>query len=231
MIPLRDDVKSRSFPIVNTILIIANVIVFLYEVSLGSDLRWFIYENGVIPAVVTSFEPIPITERFVPFLTSMFLHGDWFHIIGNMLFLYIFGDNVEDRMGHFKYLLFYVLTAFGAAILQIGMNMNSQVPMIGASGAISGVLGAYLLYFPHARVLTLIPIFIFVQLIYIPSTIFIGLWFVMQFMSGVMTIDAGQNAGGIAFWAHVGGFIAGLLIARYFVSKKYRKNLFNGYNS
>lgn len=230
MIPLRDNVRSGSFPIVNTTLIIANIAVFLYEIYLGDGLRSFIMENGVIPAVVTSFEPISIEERLVPFFTSMFIHGDLFHIIGNMLFLYIFGDNVEDRMGHVKYLSFYILTGLGAAILQIMMNVNSVIPMVGASGAISGVLGAYLLYFPHARVLALVPVFVFIQLIHIPSTIFIGLWFVMQFMSGVMTVG-GPDTGGVAFWAHVGGFIAGLVIAGRFAKKNYRQKIFNGYNS
>lgn len=230
MIPLRDNVRSGSFPIVNTTLIIANIAGFLYEIYLGDGLRLFIMENGVIPAVVTSFEPISVYERLVPFFTSMFIHGDLFHIIGNMLFLYIFGDNVEDRMGHVKYLLFYILTGLGAAILQIIMNVNSVIPMVGASGAISGVLGAYLLYFPHARVLALVPIFVFIQLIYIPSTIFIGLWFVMQFMSGVITVG-GPDTGGVAFWAHVGGFIAGLIIAGRFGKKNYMQKIFNGYNS
>lgn len=230
MIPIRDDVRSGSFPVVNTLLIIANILVFLYQLSLGNGMRTFIMENGVIPAMVTSFEYIPLRERFQPFITSMFIHGDLFHIIGNMLFLYIFGDNVEDRMGHLKYMLFYLLTGVGAAILQILMNMNSVIPMVGASGAVSGVLGAYFLYFPRARVLTIVPIFFFIQLIYLPSFIFIGLWFLMQFLSGIMTVGA-PDTGGIAFWAHVGGFIAGLVIAGYFGKKSYRQKFFNGYNS
>lgn len=229
MIPLRDNVRSNSFPIVNTVIIILNIIVFIYEIYLGSGIRRFIMENGLIPAVVTSFQPISISERITPFFTSMFIHGDFFHIIGNMLFLYIFGDNVEDKLGHLRYLLFYVVTGIGAAILQIVMNTDSLIPMVGASGAVSGVLGAYILFFPHARVLTLVPIFVFIQLVYIPSVIFIGLWFFIQFMSGVMTVG-GPDTGGVAFWAHVGGFVAGLLIARHFRKKHYMQNFFNGYN-
>jgi len=230
MIPLRDNVKSRTFPIVNTILIIANVLVFLYELHIGGALRQFIFENGLIPSVVTSMSSVPFDQRFVPFFTSMFIHGGWLHVIGNMLFLYIFGDNVEDRIGHFKYLGFYLLSGIGAALLQIFMNLRSDIPMIGASGAISGVLGAYLMFFPNARVLTLIPIFIFIQLIYIPASLFIIFWFAIQFISGVSTVGNMQNAGGVAFWAHVGGFVAGLLIAMYFRKKSYRQNFSNGYN-
>lgn len=230
MIPLRDSVKSRKFPIVNTIIIVVNILIFFYEVSLGREIHRFIFEYGLIPSTVTSFSGMGVDDRLSPFLTSMFLHGSWFHIIGNMLFLYIFGDNVEDRMGHVKYLLFYLLCGFGAAILQILTSFKSTVPMIGASGAISGVLGAYLLLYPRAKILTLVPIFFFVQLMYIPATVFILIWFFIQFISGVGTLGSAASSGGIAFWAHIGGFVVGLVIAKFFIgSIKFSEKHSNGY--
>ena len=146
----------------------------------------------------------------------MFLHGGWLHIIGNTLFLFIFGDNVEARMGHMRYLVFYLICGLAAALFQIITNVSSVIPMIGASGAISGVLGAYITFYPKSKILTLVPIFFFIQLIHIPAAIFIFIWFIIQFLSGVGSLGASQEIGGVAFWAHIGGFIAGLILARYF---------------
>lgn len=216
MIPLRDTTKSGAFPFVNLTLITINILVFLYEVSLGENIHNFILEYGLIPAKVFTSANIDLGDRFFPFISSMFIHGGWLHIIGNALFLFIFGDNVEARMGHFKYLVFYIVCGIAAALFQIITNMGSVIPMVGASGAISGVLGAYITFFPKSKILTLIPIFFFIQLIHIPAAIFIFVWFIIQFLSGVGSLGAAQDTGGVAFWAHIGGFVAGLILARFF---------------
>ena len=216
MIPLRDTTRSDSFPVVNTILIISNVIVFLYELSLGQGFNHFIFQHGLIPGSLLSSTNTEIVERFSPFFTSLFIHGGFLHLLGNILFLYIFGDNVEDKMGHFKYLVFYIICGFSAAIFQTLTNIHSPIPMIGASGAISGVLGAYLIFFPKSRILTLLPIFFFIQLIHIPAAVFIFVWFIFQFLSGMATLPAKPGIGGVAFWAHIGGFVSGLILARFF---------------
>ena len=192
---------------------------FLYELSLGQGSNRFILQHGLIPELLFSSTNLGISERFSPFFTSLFLHGGFLHLLGNMLFLYIFGDNVEDKMGHFKYLVFYIICGFSAAIFQTLTNIHSTVPMIGASGAISGVLGAYLIFFPKSRILTLLPIFFFIQLIHIPAAVFIIIWFIFQFLSGVATLPVEPGIGGIAFWAHIGGFVSGLILARFFHKK------------
>jgi membrane associated rhomboid family serine protease len=194
--------------------------VFFYEFSLGTDLNSFINNYGLVPAYLLS-QDTSLIDRIYPFFTSMFLHGGWLHLIGNMLYLYIFGDNVEDRMGHFKYLLFYLISGFAAAFAQIIINLYSTIPMVGASGAISGVLGAYILFFPRSRILTLVPIFFFIQLVEIPAAILLLLWFIIQFFSGVASVAITQNTGGVAFWAHIGGFVAGLILSRFFQKKGY----------
>jgi membrane associated rhomboid family serine protease len=158
----------------------------------------------------------------------MFLHGGWFHLIGNMLFLYIFGDNVEDRMGHFKYLLFYLICGLGAAFTQIITNVRSEIPMVGASGAISGILGAYILLFPKSRIVTLVPIFFFLHIVEIPAAVFLLIWFIIQFFSGVATLAASKSTGGVAFWAHVGGFVVGLVLTRFFIKKGYYRTGWSG---
>jgi membrane associated rhomboid family serine protease len=220
MIPLRDKIPSSSFPIINTILIVVNVLIFFYELSLGRELNRFIYDYGLVPAAIFSSLDSGL-DRIYPFFTSMFLHGGWFHLIGNMLFLYIFGDNVEDRMGHLKYIIFYLISGLAAAFTQIIINIYSTIPMVGASGAISGVLGAYILFFPHSRILTLVPIFFFIQIVEIPAVIFLLIWFIIQFFSGVASLAATQNTGGVAFWAHIGGFVVGLILSRFFQKKEY----------
>ena len=214
MIPLRDSNPSHTVPFVNYLLIGVNVIAFLFELSLGRYFNNFIFQFGVVP--VRSFSDIEMMSldvlTIVSYFTSMFLHGGWMHLIGNMLFLYIFGDNVEDKFGHFKYFIFYLIAGLAAALTQTFINPASEVPMVGASGAIAGVLGAYVLMFPTARVVTLIPIFFFFQIVELPAFIFLGLWFMMQIFSGIMSLGIGADAGGVAWWAHIGGFGAGVIL-------------------
>lgn len=216
MIPLRDTTRSSKFPVINTILIVSNLIVFLYELSLGQASNRFIFQHGLTPTLLYSSTSVGIAERVSPFFTSLFIHGGFLHLLGNMLFLYIFGDNVEDKMGHFRYLVFYIICGLAAAVFQTMTNIHSTIPMIGASGAISGVLGAYLIFFPKSRILTLLPILFFIQLIHIPAAVFIIIWFIFQFLSGVATLPAEPGVGGVAFWAHIGGFVSGIILARFF---------------
>src|SRR4051812_26146894 len=217
MIPFRDNIPSRSFPIVNLTLIILNVLAFLYELTLGPRyLEAFIAAFGVVPMRVLGAPQLHLAASaiVIPFFTSMFLHGGWMHLIGNMWYLWIFGDNVEDRLGHVRYLLFYLLCGVGAGIVHTVMNANSTLPSVGASGAIAGVLGAYVVSYPFAKVLTLIPIFFFIQIIEIPALIVLGFWFVMQFLSGTasLAVTTSANSGGVAWWAHVGGFVIGIIL-------------------
>ena len=203
MIPLRDTIPSRRVPMVNYAIIVANVLVFGYEASLGGRrAEAFIMHWGLVPRHFA-------LENL---LTSMFLHGGWLHVLGNMLYLYIFGDNVEDRLGHLRYLLFYLLCGCVAGAAQTLSSPDSNVPMVGASGAIAGVSGAYFLFFPSARVVTLVPIFFFLQVIEIPAVVFLLIWFIGQFMLGLAALGTHAGAGGVAFWAHVGGFVAGMAL-------------------
>jgi membrane associated rhomboid family serine protease len=193
--------------------------VFFYELGLGRHLEPFMMQYGVVPAAVVAWPQShrPFSVVAIPFLTSMFLHAGWLHLIGNMWYLWIFGDNVEDRLGHFTYLIFYLLCGLGAGIVHTIVNYDTGVPSIGASGAIAGVLGAYVVSYPFARVLTLIPIFIFWQIIEIPALIVLGFWFVMQFLYGAAALaSTSGNQGGVAWWAHVGGFIIGIILVGLF---------------
>ena len=203
MIPLRDVIPSRSTPVVTTTIIVVNVMVFLFQLSLGeAEGNAFIRAYGLVPAYFA----------WANVVTSMFLHGGLMHVGGNMLYLWIFGDNVEDRMGHGRFLVFYLLCGAVAALVQTMAGPDSIVPMVGASGAIAGVMGAYFVMYPKSRIVTLIPIFIFIQLIEVPAVVFLGLWFLLQFLSGLgSSLSPGQGgmSGGIAFWAHVAGFVAG----------------------
>ena len=204
MIPLRDIIPSRTRPVTTVALIAINTLVFLYEVSLPqTQLRAFIRHYGLVPA---SFSWLSV-------FTSLFLHGGWLHCIGNMWCLWIFGDNVEDRMGHGRFLVFYLLCGMLATCGHVLVDPFSLVPTIGASGAIAGVMGAYLVLYPRSRILTLIPIVIFFPVVEIPAVYFLGFWFVIQLFSGVgsLATSGGAPAGGVAFWAHVGGFVAGVL--------------------
>ena len=219
MIPLKDTIRSDSFPIVNILLIAVNAFMFLIEIWMGPHLQAFLQTFGVIPAryfALAHNDPANIAARFLPILVSMFLHGGWVHIIGNMWFLWIFGDNVEDRMGHLRYLIFYLLSGIGAALIHIYLNPASTVPTIGASGAISGVMGAYFLLFPTARIITLLPIFFFVEIIELPAILFIGYWILLQFFGGAISLASAHISGGIAWWAHVGGFATGMVLLPFF---------------
>jgi len=203
-------------------LIVINTLVFLFEWSLGRDLNVFIERYALVPArFATMLENGSQPVRAVlPVFTSMFLHAGWVHLIGNMLYLWIFADNVEDKMGRFRFILFYLLCGMGAAGLHVFMTPYSEVPTVGASGAIAGVLGAYFLLFPHSRVLTLLPFFFFIQFIEVPAFFFLGFWFLMQFFSGALSIGIEPAGGGVAWWAHVGGFLTGMLLV--FPFRKYR---------
>jgi membrane associated rhomboid family serine protease len=221
MIPLYDTVRTRKFPLVNVLLIVVNVLVFLYELQLSSSgLEHFISTWGLVPARLTS-EP---AAAWITIFTSMFMHGGWFHLISNMWFLYIFGDNVEGRMGGGRYLVFYLLGGVAAALLQTFVLPTSRVPTIGASGAIAGVLGAYLISFPRARIASLVPIIFIFTIIEIPAVIFLLLWFVSQIYSGLFAIR-GADASGIAWWAHVGGFVFGMLMISFFA----RRTIYRSY--
>ncbi len=219
MFPLRDDNPTSSFPFVTILLIVVNSLIFLYQASLGPKAgQLFIYQYGAIPSVVVGTDSLPARIAAVPpvfsLFTSMFLHGGWMHLIGNMWYLWIFGDNIEEAMGRLRYLVFYLLAGLLASISHVLSNVGSTIPSIGASGAISGVLGAYILLYPRARVLTLIFLGWFIRLIYIPAGFVLGFWFLLQLLSG--SLSQGQDAGGVAFWAHIGGFVAGMLLVGLF---------------
>ena len=212
MLPLSDRNPSRTTPIVNYLLIAANVFVFFWELSLGPDIERDLFLVGFVPARfwLAPFYPV----NLIRILISMFLHGGWLHLGGNMLYLWIFGDNIEDRLGHFKYVIFYLLCGFIATLTHAVMSAGSRLPSIGASGAIAGVLGAYILLFPKAQVTTLIPIFVFITIREIPAIIVLGLWFVLQLFVGVASVGVpeAQNTGGVAYFAHIGGFVAGMIL-------------------
>jgi len=215
MIPLKDINRSQTVPLITISVIVLNTLFFFYELSLDQEaLARFFYMFGATPSFYFSpnyWQSTGVLGGILPLLSSMFLHGGWLHFGGNMLYLWVFGDNVEDRLGHARFLIFYFVCGLAAALLHIFTNPNSAVPTVGASGAIAGVLGAYLILFPGARVLTLIPIFVFFQLVELPALIFLGFWFVMQFFSGAISLTImDQQTGGTAWWAHVGGFVTGV---------------------
>ncbi len=216
MIPLRDNIPHIKKPIVTVSLLIINVLVFLYEISLGYYLKDFMYLYGLIPRNISL--QMGLLPSIRPFFTNMFLHAGWAHLIGNMWFLWIFADNVEDRMGHLNFLIFYLMCGFIASFTHFIINRHSVVPAVGASGAIAGVLGAYMMLFPSARVLTLVPFFFFLEIIEIPAFIFLGIWFIYQFLLGVSSL--GGYGAGIAFWAHIGGFLAGIFLLKLFVKRR-----------
>ena len=215
MIPLRDTIPSRRFPVVNTGLIAINVLVFLFESVLPSQSQnQVVWQWGLVP---TRFWESFCLAGWLPLLTSMFLHGGWWHLLSNMLALYIFGDNVEDRLGPFRYLLFYLTGGLFAGLAHVIAYAHSPVPTVGASGAIAAVLGAYLLLYPAARVLTLVPLFYFVRLVEVPAYIYLGFWFISQLFNGVFALSATADvlgSGGVAWWAHIGGFVFGLAVVK-----------------
>jgi membrane associated rhomboid family serine protease len=219
MFPLRDTIRPKTFPVVNTTIIIINVLVFIYEFSLGRHLEEFVWQFGLTPVRFYWGLQNNLADAVIPIFTSMFLHGGWLHVLGNMWFLYIFGDNVEDRVGHVQYIFFYLLCGIGAALFQTMLMPGSKVPMVGASGAIAGILGAYFLLYPQSRILTLVPIFIFIQLMEIPAVVFLLFWFLWQFIQGSVA-PAVPGQGGVAWWAHIGGFIAGMTLIFVFRKKE-----------
>jgi membrane associated rhomboid family serine protease len=221
VIPLRDTIRARNMPLANWAIIGANVVIFLLEATLGPrQLMAFMTRYGV---VAQRFLAVGDPEQIVTLTTSIFLHAGWFHLISNMWALYIFGDNVEDRMGHLRYLLFYVLCGALAGLAHIYAGPASRIPSVGASGAISAVLGAYLLLFPQARVLTLIPLFLFFSVVELPALLYIGFWFASQLFNGLFSLAVANTVccyGGVAWWAHVGGFAAGVLLVKVFERRR-----------
>jgi rhomboid family protein len=216
VIPLKDMTPRRSFPVVTLLLITVNVVVFLHQISLtpsAGDV--FVRTYGLVPAKISlalAGRHYTMVEALFPLVTCMFLHGGFLHIVGNLWFLWVFGANVEDRLGSLPYLLFYFAAGIGSGIAQTLFSWGSRVPSIGASGAISGVLGAYIVFFPASRILTLVPLLIIWFTWRIPAMIFIGLWFAVQFLSGISSLGS-QSVGGVAWWAHVGGFLIGVVVA------------------
>jgi membrane associated rhomboid family serine protease len=208
MIPLRDDNPTHITPIMTYFLILVNVLVFLFQLLLGSNNEAFVYQFALIPANVTNL--VSLGAIFNIF-TSMFMHAGLAHIGGNMLYLWIFGDNVEDRLGSFKYLIFYVIGGVVASLTHIFTNPGSPIPTVGASGAIAAVLGAYLVLYPSQKVLTLIPLGFWLRMTMLPASVVLGLWFVLQLFQGVATLGM-PDVGGVAFWAHIGGFVSGVVL-------------------
>ena len=226
MIPLRDDQPRYGTPYVNYFLIALNAAVFFFELSIKAQspraLNGLIYEFGIVPGHFSSALAGPHAHlqpgAFLTILTSMFLHAGWLHIIGNMWVLWIFGDNTEDQLGHLTYLAFYLLCGIAAGVTHIVLNAGSNIPTVGASGAIAGIMGAYFLLYPRAKVLTLVPLIIFFTFWWLPAWIVLGYWFLLQFLSGAATqvAVASRSTGGVAFWAHVGGFVAGIILIKVF---------------
>ena len=222
MIPLRDDIPTSITPFVTIALIVACALIFLWQLTLGEQgFQAAVYSLGVIPATLFGDRELPPELYLIPAtltpLTSMFLHGGWMHLIGNMLYLWIFGNNIEDAMGHARFVIFYVLCGIAAALAQALPNPDSTIPMIGASGAISGVLGAYLLLYPRAHVLVLIPLGYFSQLVHLPAMFVLGFWFVLQLINSLLSAS---EVGGVAWGAHLGGFIAGMALIPLFKRRR-----------
>lgn len=215
MIPIRDTIPRQHFPFAVWALIAVNVYIFIRELALPPDsTEQFIYLFGLVPARFTHPDwaaRVGFPHTYWPFLTTMFLHGGWLHIIGNMWFLWIFGDNVEDRMGPARFLIFYLLCGLAAGVVHVVTNPGSRVPAVGASGAIAGVMAAYFALFPRARIVAMFPIFFYPVFFQVPAFIYVGFWFLMQFFSGTLAIATHREVSGIAWWAHVGGFGAGIL--------------------
>jgi membrane associated rhomboid family serine protease len=216
MFPLKDTIRARAFPLVNWLIILANVLVFaVFELPLGPrELDRFARLWGLVPAELFSGNPWAVLTVF----TSMFLHGGWLHLLSNLWALYIFGDNVEDRLGSGRYLVFYLVCGVAAALAQSFITPEARLPLIGASGAIAGVLAAYLVLYPTARVYTLVPIFLLPWFVEVPAVIYLVVWFVTQFFSGVLSLGV-DTMGGVAYWAHIGGFAVGLLLVWLFARR------------
>ncbi len=220
MIPIRDEAKTRIFPIVNYLLIASNVLIFLLMVSMGRRAEAWINQEALVPAAVSSGLDLGDLKAL---LMSMFMHGSWMHLIGNMLYLWIFGDNIEESLGHIRYLVFYLLGGVVAAFVHIISEPFSEIPMIGASGAVAAVLGAYIVLYPQSRVYTFIPLGFFSRLTLVPAIFVLGMWFVLQLFNGMASLVTATNSG-VAFWAHVGGFVFGFLIGLLFKGRRQKSS-------
>src|SRR3954469_11020434 len=222
MLPLRDNVPASRFPVITFSLIVLNVLAFFYELKLGPDTEYFLMDYGIVPARYTNHavsQHFSLIEQIVPFVSSMFLHGGWVHLLGNMWVLWIFGDNVEDHLGPGKFLALYLVGGSVAGLVHVYTNAGSMLPTIGASGAVAAIMGAYFRFFPHARVQTVIPPFFFI--FDLPAIFFLGWWFILQFFNGTLTLLGGRGEfGGVAWWAHIGGFIFGFLAASQYVRRR-----------
>ena len=221
MIPLRDSSTKRRFTPINTLLILTNLAVFAYEISLGGQVEGFVRSYAMIPAQVgASLEvfrgppdaPGAGLQPMLTLVTSMFVHGGVLHVAGNMLYLFIFGAGVEWRLGSLRFLGFYLASGIAAALATIAIAPQSEIPVIGASGAIAGVLGPYFIFYPRGRITTILPVFIFIQVIEVPAVIYLLLWFAVQLYAGLMGGSQGAPAGGVAWWAHIGGFLFGIAL-------------------
>jgi membrane associated rhomboid family serine protease len=216
MIPIRDTIPTKNYPVVNNTIIGINVVIFLLQGLQGPELDRFIYIYGLVPArytipqIASYFSP---GQQLFSIVSFMFLHGGFFHLLGNMWTLYIFGDNIEDRLGHFRYIVFYLLCGVASGLSHLLLNLNSNIPTIGASGAIAGIMGAYFILHPKSKILTLIPIIFIPWFVEIPAYFFLGLWFVLQFLQAAGSYG---DVGGIAWWAHIGGFIFGIIFLKLF---------------
>lgn len=233
MFPIKDTIPSREFPFVTWGIIVFTAIVFLFETSLNRRaLVSLFYHFGMVPARYSYPQWVPLEDLpslYLPFVTNLFLHGGWMHFISNMWTLYIFGDNVEDRMGHLAFFIFYILSGIVANITHYLFNPNSPIPVIGASGAIAGVMGAYFVMFPFSRVITLIPIFFIPYFVEIPAFVYLLVWFSIQLLSSSFSLVSPEAGGGIAWWAHIGGFIGGIVLLPFFVRRRRRKRFFKGF--
>jgi len=220
MIPIRDENPTRKTPVITYLLILVNVIVFIFQTLFGSQSSTMAYEFALVP---NRFLNNPSLGNVLNIFSSMFMHAGLAHIGGNMLYLWIFGDNVEDAMGKGRYFIFYIMGGITASLTHILTNPDSQIPTVGASGAIAAVLGAYLILYPRQRVVTIIPLGFFMRITMLPASLVLGMWFVLQFFQGVMTLG-GPDMGGVAFWAHIGGFVSGVILANLFEQPNYKNS-------
>ncbi|MBI5755957.1 MAG: rhomboid family intramembrane serine protease [Nitrospirae bacterium] len=217
MIPLRDDNPTNTFPYVTITLIVLNIVIFFYEISMGPRFEFFLDMYGAKPLFVLNMTaPAGYPPPYMTIFTSMFLHAGFFHVAGNMLYLWIFGNNIEDSMGHIRFVIFYLISGIVAVYIFALVNPVSTIPMVGASGAVSGVLGAYLVLFPRAKVLTLVPFGFYMQVIKVPAVFVLGFWIVVQIINGMVS---GGRGGGVAWFAHIGGFLAGIILIGLFKKK------------
>lgn len=230
MLPLKDNNPTETFPFITVSIIILNIAIYIYQLSLGHDYERFIFLMGAIPnKIINNSDVIPMISlpAFLTIYSSMFLHGSLLHIIGNMLYLWIFGNNIEDVLGHIRFIFFYLICGSMAAFAHILTDIDSKIPMIGASGAVSGVLGAYILLYPRAKVLTLVMIGFFVRVVKIPAVFLLGFWILIQFLFGMTSLTVRDSSGGVAWFAHIGGFITGFILINIFkLKRRVRRRIF-----